>query len=1004
MEMNNKHYDVFINYRRNPGRDFARTLQQSFKSRGYSVFFDYDSLQDGEFNKEIYTAIENCDVFIASYSKGSLDRCKNDGDWVRIEIEHALKHGKKVIPVAPTEVYVSWKFPQNLPHSLAVLPTIEITEIHTGKYFEDSIDHCAKERFPKGLVRETTKPTDADVKEAERLFHEGRKHEDGAYERCDINKVFEFYKAAAEKGHPDAQFEVGTAYNEGWGGRVRDLGFAINWWEKAAGGGSPDAMYALAELYKSGDGLGKDMAQSEKLVKRAFSLWKVRADAGDSRAQRRLAYCYKDGVGTKRDRRLASIWLTKAAENNDVWALIEVGFCQAGDDYGEDIERESWRKKAWDVLSTLARKGNPWCQYELSYFYSGQYGEEMKDSAEAMKWLGKAADQGVSGAMWELGARYLKGEDVPVDFDKAYMFLSRAVQNGNRCALYEYGQCLLLGLAGYDEEDTNTKAIASLEECAKHYDAEECSGIAGGEESYNLLERFRERSLRSGEAAALALARVECWAKLYEAHEENGHPDVAADDRRAAINVLSSSSLPFKDEDAAYASQILCEYACGLGKKQAEEAVKACNSALRLIGDQEEARVMKGHALFLLALAYRNLKKFSLSLETCQEALSICASGGVDNVQDSIRMKCSFLLGTLQMDLGKYADAFQPYREALSLRLKLEKDTSFYRWEYLPESEARKLTIAGINLRLAQCASKVGNKPLAHNYALTALKESSRYPSDNDYGQLIRRCEEFQKQVRPFNYQDISELGDFGRVLVKIGWYDDYKFCDVMAFDDDMYLPLLLLPKDRDYRPVQFKNGDMPQVTATEECVDDELLYPELLVQLAGKSLDALFPKRRESKLRRRCLIVCPTSTVDALRRIWREWLEYWRKNEVVFCSYEELNAELGKCFNIGASNANSSEDVRYEVWVEGISYDSWLMNTRIMGEALKAMKSRSRDFEGWRAYTICGWKYGRRVGNVNRDAQGVLESNLTREEAFASRKILVQWGFLASARPMVDQ
>ena len=147
--MGHDHYDIFINYRRDPGRDFARTLQQAFKSRGYSVFFDYDSLQDGKFNEEIFSAIKTCAVFVVSYSQGSLDRCKNDNDWVRIEIEHALKHGKKIVPIAPSEVFANLTFPEDLPSSLSALRDIETTEIHTGKYFDDSIERCIRERFQK---------------------------------------------------------------------------------------------------------------------------------------------------------------------------------------------------------------------------------------------------------------------------------------------------------------------------------------------------------------------------------------------------------------------------------------------------------------------------------------------------------------------------------------------------------------------------------------------------------------------------------------------------------------------------------------------------------------------------------------------------------------------------------------------------------------------------------------------------------------------------------------
>ena len=92
-------YDVFISYRRATGVDDARLLQQALKARGYEVFFDYDSLRVGKFNEEIFKAIESAPVFILMLTEGSLDACVKEGDWVRAEIEHALDHGRQIIPV-----------------------------------------------------------------------------------------------------------------------------------------------------------------------------------------------------------------------------------------------------------------------------------------------------------------------------------------------------------------------------------------------------------------------------------------------------------------------------------------------------------------------------------------------------------------------------------------------------------------------------------------------------------------------------------------------------------------------------------------------------------------------------------------------------------------------------------------------------------------------------------------------------------------------------------------
>ena len=92
-------YDVFISYRRAGGVYFARLLRDNLEARGLRVFFDYEELQDGHFNEKIYTAIEESKNFIIVLAKDSLDRCSNEGDWVKNEILCALKKGVKIIPV-----------------------------------------------------------------------------------------------------------------------------------------------------------------------------------------------------------------------------------------------------------------------------------------------------------------------------------------------------------------------------------------------------------------------------------------------------------------------------------------------------------------------------------------------------------------------------------------------------------------------------------------------------------------------------------------------------------------------------------------------------------------------------------------------------------------------------------------------------------------------------------------------------------------------------------------
>lgn len=139
-----KPYDVFISYRRSGGIDTARLLCKTLKADyGYRVFFDFDSLRNGEFNKEIFAAIESAKYFILVVSEGAFDRCVEECDWMRMEIEHALKHGKSVIPVS-TSCFV---FPTGLPPSIASIASVQITELNMRQLFDASVRQLVESRF-----------------------------------------------------------------------------------------------------------------------------------------------------------------------------------------------------------------------------------------------------------------------------------------------------------------------------------------------------------------------------------------------------------------------------------------------------------------------------------------------------------------------------------------------------------------------------------------------------------------------------------------------------------------------------------------------------------------------------------------------------------------------------------------------------------------------------------------------------------------------------------------
>ncbi|MCH5172349.1 MAG: toll/interleukin-1 receptor domain-containing protein [Erysipelotrichales bacterium] len=106
--------NIFISYRRETGVDIAARVNNFFLSKGFNVFYDINSMQLGEFDKQIVQHINASQYFILILSKNALDRCCNENDWVRKEIECALNNNITIIPLFLPE----FKFPNNLPVGL----------------------------------------------------------------------------------------------------------------------------------------------------------------------------------------------------------------------------------------------------------------------------------------------------------------------------------------------------------------------------------------------------------------------------------------------------------------------------------------------------------------------------------------------------------------------------------------------------------------------------------------------------------------------------------------------------------------------------------------------------------------------------------------------------------------------------------------------------------------------------------------------------------------------
>ncbi|MCM1152653.1 MAG: SUMF1/EgtB/PvdO family nonheme iron enzyme [Muribaculum sp.] len=160
--MNQQKYDIFISYRRDGGAQYARILQLMLNQRGYKVFLDYNELTDGKFGDHIQQAIKDARIFMLILSKGALDRCKNEGDWVRREILLAIQEGKHIIPINPDNTFEG--IPDGIPEIIREeVGTHQHSEINFGQTLGVTVDYMVTNRIEPQIGKRTRLDDDIDV-------------------------------------------------------------------------------------------------------------------------------------------------------------------------------------------------------------------------------------------------------------------------------------------------------------------------------------------------------------------------------------------------------------------------------------------------------------------------------------------------------------------------------------------------------------------------------------------------------------------------------------------------------------------------------------------------------------------------------------------------------------------------------------------------------------------------------------------------------------------------
>ena len=257
-----------------------------------------------------------------------------------------------------------------------------------------------------------TKALTLDPSNAKAINNLGNCYNNGVGVERNTEKAMTLYRQAAEMGYSNAQ------YNLADGLRKQENSECLVWYQRAFENGDIDAPYDIANLYREGEIIPKDL---QKYIE-----YLVKADEiGNDSATLDLACAYFQGEGVEVDKEKGIELMGKAANAGNGIAASNMSLAyRKGDGVEVNIEKSiEWAKKAAELGDN-----DRIFQYAVAYFN----GEEpvKEDKAKAVEFFILAANAGSSTAMENLGVCYNNGFGVELDKIKAIEWFEKAATEG----------------------------------------------------------------------------------------------------------------------------------------------------------------------------------------------------------------------------------------------------------------------------------------------------------------------------------------------------------------------------------------------------------------------------------------------------------------------------------------------------------------------------------------------------------------------------------------------
>ena len=382
-----------------------------------------------------------------------------------------------------------------------------------------------------------------------------------AFQRGDYDEARAIWSELAHDGDVDAQFNLGTLYENGFGVE-EDAEQAARWYRAAAARRVDLARLALARLQRTG---ALEPEPDEDQIK----LLETAARRGLAEAQYELGVAYDRGLGVTQNHATAAGWYQRAAEQGLTDAQYNLATLF---DEGLGTPRDFEQAREWYMRAADA--GEARAMNNLGYIYEkGLTG--VRDYGKAVVWYSLAAHEGLAIAQSNLAALHYLGRGLPRDFEQAHRWYKAAAEQGDAAGQNGLGLLYANGL-GVERDLVKAMAWFSL---AAHAEG------AAGADAITYRDRLTRLMSPSERAGAEALS-TELLAQI----------DVESAPEAPAFGVaLPRAANGFRDS-AIYAQRLLKSlgyYDAAVDGVAGELTIEATRQFLRENGLRMEPRITR---------------------------------------------------------------------------------------------------------------------------------------------------------------------------------------------------------------------------------------------------------------------------------------------------------------------------------------------------------------------------------------------------------------------------